>query len=62
MWWITRRFSSVEDIREPSGWLSSDILSRGCPLALYTLPWGVTCGYDNNASLSNSKPTESIFL
>jgi hypothetical protein len=24
--------------------------------------WGVTCGYDNNVSLSNSEPTEPIFL
>jgi hypothetical protein len=31
MWWITRRLSSVEDVREPGGWLSSEILSRGCP-------------------------------
>jgi hypothetical protein len=28
------RASSVEDVREPSGWLSSEMLSRGCPLGL----------------------------
>jgi hypothetical protein len=31
-WWVTRRLSSVEDVREPSGWLISEMLSRGCPL------------------------------
>jgi hypothetical protein len=34
MWWITRRLSSVEDVREPGGWLSSEILLRGCSLGL----------------------------
>jgi hypothetical protein len=34
MWWITGRLSGVEDVREPSGWLSSEMLSRGCPLGL----------------------------
>jgi hypothetical protein len=28
---ITMRFSNVEDVREPSGWLSSEMLLRGCP-------------------------------
>jgi hypothetical protein len=34
MRWITRRLSSVEDVREPGGWLSNEMLSRGCPLGL----------------------------
>jgi hypothetical protein len=30
--------------------------------ALYTLPWGIICVYDDDVFLSNSKPTELIFL
>jgi hypothetical protein len=30
--------------------------------ALYTLPWGITCVYDDDVFLSNSEPTELIFL
>jgi hypothetical protein len=62
MRWVTRRLSSVEDARELDGWLSNEMLSKGCPYALYTRPWGITCGYDNNVRLSNSEPTEPIFL
>jgi hypothetical protein len=48
--------------RELSRRLRSEMFLRGCPLGLYTRPWGVTCGYDNNVCLSNSEPTEPIFL
>jgi hypothetical protein len=62
MWWVTGEFSSTRDARELSRWLMSELCSRGCPYALYTRPWGVTCGYDSNVCLSNSEPTELIFL
>jgi hypothetical protein len=60
---VTREFSSMEDARELSRWLMSEISFRwGAPWALYTRPWGDTCRYDNNVRLSNSEPTEFIFL
>jgi hypothetical protein len=55
MWWVTGEFSSMKDARELSRWLMSD-------QSLYIRPWGVTCVYDNNVHLSNSEPTELIFL
>jgi hypothetical protein len=36
-WWVTRRFSSIEDVIELSGWLSSQISFEGCPLGLIYL-------------------------
>jgi hypothetical protein len=40
MWWITRRLSSVEGVREPGGWLSSEMLSKGVPPRPYILDRG----------------------
>jgi hypothetical protein len=37
VWWVTRRFSSIEDVREPSGWLSSEIYIEGMPPRPYIL-------------------------
>jgi hypothetical protein len=34
VWWVTREFSSMEDTRELSKWLRSEMFLRGCPLGL----------------------------
>jgi hypothetical protein len=34
VWRVTRIFSNAKDIRELDGWLSSEMLLRGCPLGL----------------------------
>jgi hypothetical protein len=41
VWWVTRRFSSIEDVRELGGWLSSEIyLFEGMPPRPYILDRG----------------------
>jgi hypothetical protein len=53
----------MEDTRELSKWLRSEMSFEGVPPRPYILDRGAfTCGYDNNISLSNSEPTEPIFL
>jgi hypothetical protein len=34
VWWVTREFSSIRDVRELSRWLNGEMISRGCPLGL----------------------------
>jgi hypothetical protein len=48
-----QRGSLVLETLRASVWLSRmrSIVLKGCPWALYTRPWGVTCGYDNNKCL-----------
>jgi hypothetical protein len=38
------------------------IVLKGCPWALYTRPWGNTCGFDNNESLKDSELLEFISM
>jgi hypothetical protein len=53
----------MEDVREWSRWLMNDLSFDGVPPRPYILDrGGVTCVYDNNVRLSNSEPTELIFL
>jgi hypothetical protein len=40
VWWVTRRFSSIEDVRELSGWLSNEIYFEGMPPRPYILDRG----------------------
>jgi hypothetical protein len=62
MWWIAGKFSSMKDAREWSRWLMNDLLFDGVPPRPYIIDcWGITCGYDDDISLSNSEPTELIF-
>jgi hypothetical protein len=64
MWWVTGEFSSMRDAREPSRWLMSEIDDfDGVPPRPYILDRGaIHADYDNNVGLSNSEPTELIFL
>jgi hypothetical protein len=63
MWWVTREFSSMKDAREWSRWLMNDLPFDGVPPRPYISDRGApTCVYDNDVSLSNSEPTELIFL
>jgi hypothetical protein len=34
MWWVTGEFSSIEDARELSRRLMSELFLRGCPLGI----------------------------
>jgi hypothetical protein len=62
MWWVTREFSSMKDAREWIRWLMNDLPFDGVPLGLISDRGAPTCVYDNDVSLSNSEPTELIFL
>jgi hypothetical protein len=63
MWWVTGEFSSMENAREPSGWLMNDLVFDGVPPKPYISDRGaLTCVYDNDVCPSNSEPTELIFL
>jgi hypothetical protein len=62
MWWVTGEFSSTRDARELSRWLMSELCSRGCPLGVIYSIVGHYMRIDNNVRLSNSEPTELIFL
>jgi hypothetical protein len=63
MWWVTGGFSSMKDARERSRWLMNDLSFDGVPPGPYISYRGAfTYVYDNIACLSNSEPTELIFL
>ena len=56
-------FSSMKDAREWSRWLMNDSPFDGVPPRPYISDRGaLTCVYDNDACLSNSEPTDLIFL
>jgi hypothetical protein len=52
----------MEKASELSRWSMNDLEMMGYPYALYIRLWGTTCVYDNDVYLSNSEPTELIFL
>jgi hypothetical protein len=53
----------MENARELSGWLMNDLFLMGCSLGLiYPTVGALTCVYDNDVCLSNSEPTDLIFL
>jgi hypothetical protein len=63
MWWVTREFSSIDSARELSRWFMNDLFFDGVPPRPYISDRGaLTCVYDDDVFLSNSEPTELIFL